>query len=307
MAWPVRRAATPWAVLLTLAAFGCTANRPSQPAVPAPATVEIGEAPSLAEGEPEPDVEPVLAPAGSTERGWLGVELRAVEEGQAGVLVRNVIRQAPGELAGLQPGDVILQIDGQTVARPDDVVRLVQSHRAGDRLSVGFRRGTQDRLVAAVLAPMPNGDQIMRQTYVGVAAPRLAALTSVQGSLTPGLDALKGKVAVLEFWASWCGVCPIMVPTMNDWYARFGAQGFEVVGVTTDSVGVAASAAAQQGMSYPVWSDGSGRTTELYRALALPTVFVIDRNGVVRDVLVGYSSSRLAELEALVGRLLAQR
>ena len=259
--------------------------------------------PSAPESEPVMEAEPPR----QVGRGWLGVELQTAPDGQPGVLIRSLVRAAPGEQAGLEAGDLIMQVGGEPVSRPDDVVRVVRQHRAGERLNIAFRRGSQDRLVAAVLQPMPNVDQILRQSYVGAPAPRFAQLSSVQGSLSPGLDALKGKVTVIEFWASWCGVCPIMVPTMNDWYARFGAQGFEVVGVTTDRVGVAASSAAQQGMTYPIWSDESGKTTEIYRALSLPTLFVIDRNGIVRDVLVGYSSSRLLELEALVGRLLAQR
>jgi peroxiredoxin len=218
-----------------------------------------------------------------------------------------VVRAAPAESAGLTAGDVILQIDGQTVSRPEDVVGLIGQRRAGQRVSVGFRRGTQQRLVAATLAPLPNKDDILRMSYVGAPAPAFGTLKTVQGALTPALPALRGKVVVLEFWAGWCTVCPILVPTMNDWHARFGAQGMEVIGVTTDHVAAATATANQLGMRYPIWSDESGETTEAYRALALPTVFIIDRGGVVRDVMVGYSTGRLRELEALVGRLVRQQ
>jgi peroxiredoxin len=207
----------------------------------------------------------------------------------------------------LAAGDVVLQLDGQSVSAPSDVVAIVRERRAGERVSVGFRRGERERLVAAVLAAVPSSDQVLKMSYLGAPAPRLGPLKTVQGSLLPGLDTLRGKVTVIEFWASWCGVCPILVPTMNDWHARYGAQGVQVVGITTDQVAAAASTASRQGMAYPIWSDESGETTEAYRALALPTVFVLDRSGVVRDVMVGYSSVRVAELESLVGRLLAQQ
>jgi len=70
-------------------------------------------------------------------------------------------------------------------------------------------------------------------------------------------------------------------------------------------VSVAADAARHQSMTYSLFSDGSGATTRAYRAFALPTLFVVDRQGIVRDVMVGFSSERLREIEGLIQRLLA--
>jgi hypothetical protein len=70
---------------------------------------------------------------------------------------------------------------------------------------------------------------------------------------------------------------------------------------------VPATHAAAQLDPHPVASDHSGKTTRAYRANALPALFVIDKRGVVRDVLVGYSADRLAELERLVQSLTSER
>src|SRR5690606_28089862 len=120
------------------------------------------------------------------------------------------------------------------------------------------------------------------------------------------VSALRGKVVVLEFWASWCAVCRIMVPTINDWHARYSAQGVEVIGVTTDSVALASRTAFELRMKYPILSDHTGSTSEAYGAMALPTVFVLDKQGVVRDVMVGWSGARVMQLEALIERLVAE-
>lgn len=240
-------------------------------------------------------------------RAWLGVELAATDRGKAGVRVRAVVRGSPAARAGLQQGDVLLRIGGQTVGSPRQVVRTVGAHSVGERIAVAFRRSLGDRLVAVTLAPLPDDDAIMRMSYVGASAPPLTGLKSVQGSLTPRLGALRGKVVVLEFWAPWCMVCRVMAPTMNDWAQRYGAQGVAVMGVTMTPVQQAATAASQIGMSYPIASDESGEVTQAYGATALPTLFVIDRRGIVRDVLVGYSSARLQQLEAEVDRLVAER
>ena len=59
-------------------------------------------------------------------------------------------------------------------------------------------------------------------------------------------------------------------------------------------------------MGYPIASDNSGKTTEAYRANALPTLFVLDRKGIVRDVVVGYSSDRIAHMETVIDKLVAE-
>jgi peroxiredoxin len=109
----------------------------------------------------------------------------------------------------------------------------------------------------------------------------------------------------LEFWATWCGACRALLPTLNAWQERYQSGGATVVSVTTDPVEKAARDAAELGLVYPVLSDPDGLTAQAYQAFALPTLFVIDRRGVVRDVSVGYDPQRIAEIEATVARLLS--
>jgi peroxiredoxin len=98
-----------------------------------------------------------------------------------------------------------------------------------------------------------------------------------------------------------------MAPVLSDWADRYGARGLNVLGVTGDPVDVALDAAQRHGMSYALFFDETGSTQRAYRAYALPTLFVIDRRGVVRDVMVGFSTVRLRAIEGLVERLLAEK
>jgi peroxiredoxin len=234
------------------------------------------------------------------------VELEATAPTQPGVLIRAVIPGSPAEDAGIIPKDLLLRVAGQPVHQPRDVVELVGEHVRGERISIALRRGDSDRMLGVVLDRRPDDTQVHRMRYVGSPAPQLERLQAVQGAVSLQLGALRGKVVVVEFWSPWCLVCRLLVPTVNAWYQRYSPQGVEVLGITTEPVVQAAQTARQLGIIHPIASDPTGRTTRAYRALALPTVFIIDRNGTVRDVMVGYSTQRLQEMEAVIERLITE-
>ncbi len=296
------RAITLAALVAALLGAAC-ASRTSSPSAssdaqaPAKVTVpEPGEAPA-AEEEPASQAPVADGP------GWLGVELGAREPSEAGVAIRDVTPDSPADRAGLSAGDVLLSIDGEVVNRPNDVVRMISQRRAGTRVALAFRRGGADRLAGAVLGARPNMDELMRKQYVGSPAPAFTALNAVQGSVPLSVASLRGKVVVIEFWASWCLPCRLTAPKLNAWHDRWKAEGLEVLGVTTDPPVFASQAAVEFGIRYPVASDESGKTSRTWRALSIPTLFVVDRSGVVREVVVGYSSDRLADAERLVEKL----
>lgn len=283
--------------------LGCSGSQ-AAPATAAPtppvASVQIANVAPAA-----PEEAPVEPSGGSGEPGWLGVELAARPQTETGVLVRDVLPGSPAERAGLASGDVIVTVDGKTVGRPSDVVRLVSSRQAGDRLSLAVMRGGADRLFGATLVPRPEMDELLQAQFSGSPAPPFRTLTMVQGSVPDQLAGLRGRVVLLEFWASWCAVCRITVPTLNAWHDRYSARGLTVLGVTTDPSGLASQATLDFGIHYAVASDAEAETSRAYRAHSIPTLYVIDREGIVRDVQVGYSSARLAETEAKLKELLA--
>ncbi|HTV26021.1 MAG TPA: redoxin domain-containing protein [Polyangiaceae bacterium] len=250
------------------------------------------------------------APAPSRVPGWLGVALTEQGPEHPGVLISSVLRRSPAAVGGLEVGDVVMGINDTRVNHPTELSQHVAALGAGQRANLMVERAGTPRLLAVQLGENPGFEGQLRLGFVDSGAPEFERVAVASGALapTPGsptLGSLRGKVVVLEFWATWCGACRALLPTLNAWHQRFQSGGATVVSVTTDPVEKAAHDAAELGLAYPVLSDPDGLTAQAYQAFALPTLFVIDRQGVVRDVSVGYDPQRIAEIEATVARLLS--
>ncbi len=247
---------------------------------------------------------PALAQRPDARRAWLGVEL---ERGPAGgVIAKHVIRTSPAAQAGISDGDQIVAADGTMLDEPKQLVARVALIGPGNEIKLKVRRGGAERDVATKLASFPGSDQILRLDRIGTFAPQWKALSPVSGNVPASVSSLRGKVVVLDFWASWCGPCRVMSPLLSKWQTAYGAQGLAIVGVTGDPVETATRAAQALDMRYAVASDKNDATAELYSVRALPTMYVIDKKGVIRDILVGYDPSRHKELEKLLQSLLAE-
>lgn len=237
-------------------------------------------------------------------RAWLGVEL---DQGPAStVLAKHVVHGSPAAKAGVADGDVIVSADGVTVADPKQLIARVALAGPNSALALHIRHGGVERDVSAMLATFPGADEILRLDKLGSFAPAWRSPAAVSGALPASLGALRGKVVVLDFWASWCGPCRMLAPRLSQWQDAYGAQGLTVIGITTDDVAVAAQSSQAMGMRYAVGSDAKGDTSAVYGVSALPTMFLIDKKGVIRDVAVGYDPAHHASMEKLMQALLAE-
>lgn len=114
------------------------------------------------------------------------------------------------------------------------------------------------------------------------------ALKTAEGK-TVELAKLKGKVVLVNFWATWCGPCRKEMPDFVDVYNRQKTNGFEIIGVSLDEEGweVVRPFLTQYKINFPVVV-GDGKLANAYGGIEyLPTSFLIDRNGFVVDKHVG--------------------
>jgi thiol-disulfide isomerase/thioredoxin len=237
-------------------------------------------------------------------RPWLGVAF----DSSAGpnTQIRHVVRGSPADRAGLHDGDKVLRVGSAQVTGGQDVVRAVASHAVGDVVDVAFTRGGAEQTVRVTLSALPSRDDVMKMDLVGAFAPQLHDVAAVHGSFPSSLAELRGRVVVLDFWATWCAPCRIVAPKLASLQSRYGAQGLSVLGVTTEDAQDVAVFAGRTSMGYSIGVDRHGDTTRSYGVASLPTLVVIDKRGVVRDVSIGYDPAEDARLEQSVRTLLGE-
>jgi cytochrome c biogenesis protein CcmG/thiol:disulfide interchange protein DsbE len=97
------------------------------------------------------------------------------------------------------------------------------------------------------------------------------------------LDALRGKVVVIDFWATWCGPCMRAVPHMNAMYEKHRDDGLVVIGVCAQrGIEKMEQVVRDRGMQYPICGDMTGALARRYKVNGFPDYYVIDRNGKLR-------------------------
>lgn len=99
----------------------------------------------------------------------------------------------------------------------------------------------------------------------------------------------RGRVVMINFWASWCGPCREEMPHLSRLYEKYRASGFTVLAINIDEdPGKAARLAQQLGMRFPVLLDTGKQVSRTYDLSAMPSTVLVDRDGRVRYVHRGY-------------------
>lgn len=166
------------------------------------------------------------------------------------------------------------------------------------------------RRLAFVLAALTMGAWLAAPTaaqlepsLVGKAAPAFA-LKDIAGKPLKLAD-FRGKVVLIDFWATWCVPCRVEIPHFIELQKKYASRGFSMIGISMDDEpGLVAPFAKKHGMNYPVVI-GDGPLGEKYGGiLGLPVAFIIDRNGIIRERYDGVTSAETFEkaVVALLGK-----
>ena len=181
-----------------------------------------------------------------------------------------------------------------------------------------YRRATilLERIVPPVTVMTGPNDATLRGPLAAPGAPEILVRDWLeQRPMT--LAALRGRVVLLDFWATWCTPCRVALPYMNEWHERYKNQGLTILALTQyqgSMNGRATSNSSEldmlrrfkraEGMKYAVGVDGKGTTSLSYNVTSIPTAVLIDRRGRVRFISVGATQTDMNEIGQMIERLL---
>jgi len=125
------------------------------------------------------------------------------------------------------------------------------------------------------------------------------------GGKTLSLEKYKGKVVLLDFWATWCMPCKVEMPNVIRIHKKFNKKGFEIIGISLDSDARALENFIKENeIAWPQYFDGKGWQNDVagkYRVRSIPATYLIDKKGKIR-----YRSLRGTELEKAIEVLLSE-
>jgi cytochrome c biogenesis protein CcmG, thiol:disulfide interchange protein DsbE len=119
------------------------------------------------------------------------------------------------------------------------------------------------------------------------------------------LNNFKGKVVYIDFWASWCGPCKQSFPFMNALQTKYKTQGLEIIAVNLDANSADASAfLTKVPANFSIAFDPKGDTPKRYKLKAMPSSYLVGRDGKVLAVHQGFKAEDQSELEKRIAQAL---
>lgn len=133
-------------------------------------------------------------------------------------------------------------------------------------------------------------------------------LRDINGKIV-SLAGQRGKVVLLNFWATWCHACRSELPSMNNLYKSLKSKGLQVLAVSVDnSENSLRSFVAREGLSFPVLFDRNGDSYfEQFGIIGLPVTFIIDRSGILVEKVMGSTDWESPEMRNRILSILDRR
>ena len=171
-------------------------------------------------------------------------------------------------------------------------------------LSTGKNSSTTAQTVTSKTTNLDQLWQSLGIEKIGPASPPEFTIENINGNME-GLEKYKGKVVFLNFWATWCPPCVQEMPMMDRLYKSLKDKGFVVVALNDyEPRERVEKFLKDKSYSFPVLIDPSGKVSEAFRSMVLPSTFIIDREGNVIGKVVGMREWDAPEYQAFFEQLL---
>jgi thiol-disulfide isomerase/thioredoxin len=204
----------------------------------------------------------------------------------------NNMDEAPNGTGGEQQGEQ--PVNGQAENVPSSLASRPRFRPAHFILIAGFIAV----IVIFAVKPAPSPSAIGQM-------PKFNLVKIAGGDLKS--EDLKGKVAVIDFWASWCNPCKVEIPQYNKVVAAMAGKDFQMIGYAVESgtIDEVRKSAQELGIQYPVVMSNDDVTAAFGNYRGLPTTFIIGKNGKIYKKYEGTSSGKVDQIAKDVEALLA--
>ena len=129
-------------------------------------------------------------------------------------------------------------------------------------------------------------------------------LTSLDGEQIQ-LSKLRGKVVIIDFWATWCPPCRNSIPVLTNFFNKYRDQGLTVLGISVEDRAILEKYRDQHNISYPILL-GNKEVYRAYDIQAIPKMFIIDKKGKIRKTQLGFAPELEPIFEALIDSLVKE-
>jgi thiol-disulfide isomerase/thioredoxin len=115
-------------------------------------------------------------------------------------------------------------------------------------------------------------------------APDIVVSNASDPSQVVHLSSFRGKVVVIDFWATWCGPCKMTMPTVEKLYNNYSSKGVEFMGISSDTSSEIQHYREANDITYPMYIDRDSLAAQLFGVEGIPHLIVVDKAGKVVQV-----------------------